>query len=173
MDMKNAKRIVLNSFLGLSIALVLMAAAWAVFSNTEDTFLFGYKPYFIASESMEPAFKKHAIVLIKKDSYHNVRTGEVIAFKASQASGKAALHRVVGITANGFVTKGDANKRVDEQIVTGEAFLGREVWHSNMTASLSRSVQTPQGLLIAVMLPCMLAALLVFLAKTIRRLSRQ
>ena len=165
------KKAIVNSFLGLSVAAVLLAAAWALFFNTDDVFLFGYKPYIIASESMEPAFKKYAFVLIKKESSANIKAGEVIAFKAAQISGKAALHRVVDITADGFVTKGDANKRVDEQIVTGDAFLGREVWHTNLTATLFMLAQAPGGIVYIVIFPCVTIVLVVILIQALRKLA--
>ena len=170
---RKVRRAIVNSFLGLSVAIVFLAAAWALFSNTDDTFIFGYKPYIIASESMEPAFMKYAFVLVKKDSPGNIKAGEVIAFRAAPIRGKAALHRVVDITGDGFITKGDANKRIDEQIVTGDAFLGREVWHTNLTATLYKLVQTPGGVVFAVIFPCLAIVLLVFLIQTLRRLSRR
>jgi len=155
---KKIKGVILNFFLGLSIVIVLLASAWSIFLRSDDSFLFGYKPYIIASESMEPTFMKYAVVLIKEGGYENVRDGDVIAYKAPQFSGQAALHRVMDATPDGFVTKGDANSIVDEHIVTTETFIGHEVWHTNLTAPLFVLLHKPHFNLALIIIPSLLVA---------------
>jgi len=170
---KKITNAILNFFLALSILIVALAAVWAIFFRSEDTFLFGYKPFIVASESMEPAIKKHAVVLIKKIDYDDINAGEVVAFKSSQMSGKVALHRVVDVTPDGILTKGDANRIVDEYPVTQDVYLGREIWHTNLTASLLEVLQTPRDIFLFIVLPLLFiitfVVLLVFIRKTARR----
>lgn len=168
------RRIILNFLLGMSVLLVLLAAANALFFHSEDTFLFGYKPYIVASESMEPVFRKYAIVLIEKGGYDDIGAGDVIAFRAREISGQVALHRVLAVTSGGLVTKGDANRIADAQIVTRDAFVGRRIWHTNLTAAVFLPARTPQNIFLAVAASCAFIVLLIIVTKVAKkRLGRE
>jgi signal peptidase len=176
---QKGKRITLNILLTLAVLLVLLAAVYAVFFNREDAFIFGYKPFVISSESMEPTYSKYGIVLIKRENFEDIQVGEPIAFKADALGGKPAFHRVLEITAEGIVTKGDANKIADSQLITAETYLGRAVWHTNVTAKLIPLLQTPKGILFIVVLPVVLIILIVIAVKLLgvqrwnRKLERE
>jgi signal peptidase I len=102
---------------------------------------------------MTPAYGKYALVLVKNKTYDKVDPGDVIAFKADGLGGNTALHRVVSVTPEGFITKGDANKQADRQMVNDLAFLGRTVWHTNLTTKLIPVLQTPKGIFFMAALP--------------------
>jgi len=163
------KKIILNIAMGLAMLVMVFAIISVFFFNQEDMYLFGYKPYVISSESMEPVYMKNCVVIIKKDTYDDVKVGDLIAFKAQKIGGQPAFHRVIKITENGFVTKGDAVKQIDEQIVTREHFLGSEAWHTNVTATLIPLVQTPMGFVMIVVLPILLIAVIIIIVRMIRR----
>jgi signal peptidase len=122
---------------------------------------------------MEPACRKYAVVLVKNDTYDDVEAGELVAFTAEALGGKPAFHRVVEVTPDGFVTKGDANKINDGQIVNRDSFLGREVWHTNLTADLIPLLTTPKGALFLVALPVLLIFLTVVFIKILRNLWKK
>jgi len=166
---QKAKGIISNIFLVFSILIVLMAAVWTLFFNTPDAFLFGYKPYIVASESMQPGIMKYAFVIIEKGGYADVETGEVIAFKTSRMSGQSVLHRVVDVTPEGFVTKGDAVRIADDKVVTGDEFLGRKIWHTNLTAIVYGLLQTPKGIFLVVGLPSLIIAFLIITTKAVKK----
>lgn len=151
-----AKQLILNTMLVFSLLAVVLAVGWAVFIKTDDAFLFGYKPYIVVSESMEPSIQKYAFVLIKQGGFDDVEVGDVIAFRSALFSGAPVLHRVVSISPVGLVTKGDAANTADEYIVTRDNFLGCELWHTNLTSILYRMCQTPQGFFMVVILPSMI-----------------
>jgi signal peptidase len=139
--------------------------------DRDDTFLFGYKPFVIGSESMEPEIRKNGIVVIKKAGMDEVKEGDNIAFYADAMGGAPVFHRVIEVTPEGFVTKGDANKIPDGQIVDGGAFIGKEAWHTNITAKLIPLLKTPKGIL-TVTLPICFIVLLVVFVKTLKRYAR-
>ena len=168
---RNAMGTVLNLVLGLSIVLMILSAIAAITLKNQDAFLFGFKPYIIASESMEPTYQKYAFVLIRNSGYDDVKEGEVIAFKADMINGQAAFHRVLTITPDGLVTKGDANRVADDQLVTQNNFLGREVWHTNFTATAFFMLQTPGGILLVLILP--LLAVILILAIKIMKMQKK
>ena len=165
---KKIKQLLWDFLLGLAIVAVLLAAFNLVFCRSEETFLFGYKPYIVAGESMEPVFRKYAFVIIKSGAYDDIKTGDIVAFKASQISGHSALHRVTNVTPDGLLTKGDANRIADGQLVTPDTYLGREIWHTNLTADIYRLLQTPSGVLGAV-LTCAAVVLLLIGIKIIKK----
>ena len=165
------KGFILNFLLGLSILIVLLAVVNMVFFKSEDAYLFGYKPYFVASESMEPAFMKYGFVLIHKGDYDDIKEGDVIAFKAYQINGRASLHRVLDVTPDGILTKGDAVKIADGQLVDRSNFLGHEVWHTNLTAVLYMALQTPQGVFYIIILPCLLIVFLTVIVRVMKKMS--
>jgi signal peptidase len=151
------KQVLLNTMLVFSLLAVVLAAGWAVFFKTDDAFLFGYKPYIVIGESMEPTIQKHAFVLIEQVDFDDVEVGEVIAFRSAQMSGAPVLHRVIDITSDGLITKGDAANIADEYLVTRYDFLGRELWYTNLTAKVYQMCQTPLGFFSLVIFPCLAA----------------
>jgi signal peptidase len=106
-----------------------------------DLYFFGYKPFFISSASMTPEFLVHSLVIIKKSSYSQASVGDVIAFKPKILNGQFALHRVIDQTEAGLITKGDSNTIPDLLPVTQAEFVGQYVYHTNLTAYLSQSLQ--------------------------------
>lgn len=162
-------RYTLNLILVLALGLLIFVGVSAARLNKDDAFLAGYKPFVISSDSMAPTYLKNGLVLIKQGDFSTIKTGEMIAFKAQALDGKPAFHRVVEITSEGIVTKGDANKIKDSQVVTKQAYLGHEVWHTNITVELLPLLKTPKGIIYLIVLPVILIILLSQTVKTIRR----
>ena len=89
-------------------------------------FCLGIQPYVVESGSMEPAIQTGSICFVnKKAEYENMQVGDVIAFKIN--TGAFATHRIVSITEEGFVTKGDVNSVVDSVITTQDNFIGEKI----------------------------------------------
>ncbi|MCL1830537.1 MAG: signal peptidase I [Oscillospiraceae bacterium] len=162
------KQIVLNTLLILSLLLVLFVVVTVVVNKDDDRFIFGYKPYIISSESMYPIYQKYAIVLVKNTSYDDVAVGDLIAFKADAVGGKPAFHRVIEISPEGFTTKGDANKMADEQKISQTTFIGKEVWHTNLTAKILPMLSTTNGIMLLIVIPILTILLIISLVKILR-----
>ncbi len=83
----------------------------------------GYWPMIVLSGSMEPSIRIGDIVVVKR-TQQEPRVGDVVAYKYS---GMIILHRVINVTGNQLVTKGDANDAPDNPItvkqVLGELYL--------------------------------------------------
>ena len=163
------KQTILNIILGISIILLLQAVATVLFFRSEEAFFLGYKPFIVAGDSMSPSIKKYAFVLVKNGGYNNLSVGDVIAFKAKQIGCQTALHRIIDVTPDGFVTKGDATRVEDEQFVTEDNFLGREVWYTNLTAELVPMLQTTRGVISVILTLCLLIVMPVVIKMTVRK----
>ncbi len=86
----------------------------------------GFKPFVIASGSMEPSINMGDVVLMSYDSIRNVHVGDIIAYAISN---RIVVHRVVEVyNESGEIylkTKGDANSGADPGLVTEKMFLGK------------------------------------------------
>jgi len=80
----------------------------------------GYWPMIVLSGSMEPSIRIGDIVVVEK-SQQEPHIGDVVAYKYS---GMIILHRVINVTGNRLVTKGDANDAPDNPITTRQV-LGK------------------------------------------------
>jgi signal peptidase len=72
--------------------------------------LFGIKHYVVASDSMSPTIRRHALVYVNTRRKYEV--GSIVALKSA---GYPLLHRVDEIGEDYIVTKGDANDTVDPE----------------------------------------------------------
>lgn len=83
--------------------------------------LFGITPYIVMSGSMEPAISTGSVAYIQ-ESDEAPEKGDIIGFIAGD--GKAVVHRVHNITADGYVTKGDANNAPDMALTQQQNIIG-------------------------------------------------
>jgi signal peptidase len=74
-----------------------------------------YEPVYTGS--MEPAIPVGSVVVIKPANPETLKVGDIICFKTEAESPKTVTHRIIGITSQGFITKGDANEDPDQWIV--------------------------------------------------------
>ena len=69
--------------------------------------------YVVVSGSMVPVLKVGDVVLVQPIAYSNVKVGDIIIYY-EPALNVDIVHRVVAVTPQGLITKGDANPRADE-----------------------------------------------------------
>lgn len=82
-------------------------------------------PLVVTSGSMSPSINIGDIVLVSLE-YEHVNVGDVIVFY-DEYLGALITHRVVDVTSEGYITKGDANPQADPAIVERDAILGKVV----------------------------------------------
>jgi len=92
--------------------------------------------------SMSPFIRDNEKVIIEPPA-GTLRTGDVILF--ARENGQLTLHRIVKKTANGYVTRGDANGHHDG-IVPHNAVLGRAV---HIVGGLNFHLRFPLNTLVA------------------------
>ncbi len=91
------------------------------------TKLFGYTPYGIISNSMEPEIPVGSVIYVKDANPKDIQKDDIITFTVSAANNNVATHRVVlNDTKNQqFITKGDNNAEIDTNPVSYQNFLGK------------------------------------------------
>lgn len=102
----------------------------------------GYSSAVVVSGSMSGAIEVNDLVVTKRcDGY---AVGDIIMFRSG---GSSVTHRIVAVTEEGYVTKGDANNAPDGEIVTPEAVVGRVILVIPRFGLVVGFLQTPQGML--------------------------
>lgn len=129
-------------------SLVLLALAIYVVQtnkNMDDFFIFGYKPVFVLSGSMEPTLKTNGVAIAQKVPFDEIQQGDIIMFKKDNL---IISHRVVKIDSNGDITtKGDNNSSIDNFIVTQKDIKGKIVLILNWVAPIVNYCKQPGGII--------------------------
>lgn len=79
----------------------------------------------IGSGSMAPTFEKSDLILMQNVDVE-VNVGDIIMFETPTVL-NSVTHRVVGISENGIITKGDAKQRKDDWVVKNDQILAKAV----------------------------------------------
>lgn len=113
-------------------------------ANSDDVFIFGYKPVFVLSGSMEPTLKTNGVAIAKKVPSNEVKQNDIIMFKKDNL---IISHRVIKINNDGsFVTKGDNNSTEDNFVVTKGEVKGKIVLTLNWVAPIVDYCKQPWGI---------------------------
>lgn len=87
--------------------------------------------YTVVSESMKPRLNVNDIIIVKKGYSNNeFKKGNIITFK--RADNEIITHRIEDIISsdleNAYITKGDNNDTVDEEIVKYDMIIGKVIY---------------------------------------------
>ena len=93
--------------------------------------IFGVKPLFVVTESMEPTIRALRPVISVPVDAKDVQIGDIVTYK--HKSGMTIVHRVIEAQEDGtFIFKGDNNSVQDPQPVTPEQIGYRAVWYPSI-----------------------------------------
>jgi signal peptidase len=145
--------------IAMFIIIALIATIFLVFyrpvSLWGDTY---YEPVYTGS--MEPAITVGSIVVIKPADPETLKIGDIICFKIESESGTTVTHRIINITNQGFITKGDANEDPDQWIVAKESVIGKVIAIIPYIGYLGYFVRTPIGFILLILIPASLIILM-------------
>ncbi|AMC94165.1 hypothetical protein AOC36_09235 [Erysipelothrix larvae] len=162
-----------NLLIGLSIVLLLLALHFSLTRKDRDeVFIFGYKPFIITTGSMAPDYPINTLVIIKKTDASSLNVGDPIAFHSNVVNA-TVFHRVVDITEEGFITKGDNNNDIDPEIIASHDVLGRAVFHTTLAVFLIEIVKTPVNFVLFGLLPIASIMLGLYLFKQYRKHNKE
>jgi signal peptidase len=109
---------------GLVGVAVVSAVVWLTMWAAIAPPAFGWSPVAVTSGSMEPRIDTGDIVIVEPFDGGVLAPGTVIVFDSSSSRGKIT-HRIVEVTASGdYVTRGDANGRIDSTPVSPDEIVG-------------------------------------------------
>jgi len=101
------------------------------------------KPCIIMSESMEPTIMTGSICFIDED-VGMYEVGDIVTYDKDD---KSIIHRIVEITDEGYITKGDNNDVVDPGIRAENDITGTFVYTIPKIGNVVLLVQNPVGLI--------------------------
>ena len=147
--MKTLKKII-NIIFGIFIFVIILYTT--IFSIKKFIFkedipsIFGIKNFIVISGSMEPAIEVGDIVFIQKTD--DIRENDIIAFKYKNS---VITHRVKEVVDNNgnkaYLTKGDANSQVDDEMVLKKDVYGKSVFVLKKVGNIVLFFRTPVGLM--------------------------
>lgn len=105
---------------------------------------FGYGAAVVLSGSMEPAFSKGDLIIVKETDEFDLN--DIVVFESENS---LVVHRVVGIGKDEVVTKGDANNVADDPISKGDV-LGRVLFWIPFFGTVVSFFKTPVGIILLV-----------------------
>ena len=122
------------------ITLLLLAPVLIYFWPSQ---LYGNTSYImLLGDSMVPTIESGTLVIVQPDEQYHI--GDLIAFV--NEDGINLVHRIVEVTDEGFVTKGDNNPRSDRYTVTYDDVVGRAVFVVPYLGFTSLLLKTPLGI---------------------------
>lgn len=134
---------------GLAVAVAVFLVFYRPVSLGGDT---RYEP--VLTGSMEPAISVGSVVAIKPVDPDALRVADVICFRFGDSM--LVTHRIVNVTAEGFVTKGDANEESDIGVVRKENVVGTVVFVIPWVGYLGSFVRMPVGFVVLLVVPACL-----------------
>lgn len=84
--------------------------------------IWGQKPLVVISGSMEPTLKVGGILYYEKTNIEDFKKGDILVYRLNK---HIISHRIVDITDNGFITKGDNNVSIDTYEVNNSQVIGK------------------------------------------------
>ena len=117
-----------------------------------------YEPVYTGS--MEPAIPVGSVVVIKPADPETLKVGDIICFKTEAEYPTTVTHRIIGITSQGFITKGDANEDPDQWIVKKENVIGKVIAVIPLLGYLGYFVKTPIGFALLIIIPATIIIIL-------------
>ena len=114
----------------------------------------GVDTFIVRSGSMEPAICTGSICFVdKRIGYDDIEVNDIIAFKRGKL---LVTHRVVNITEEGFVTKGDNNDTEDGVTTTKDNYIGKTLFSVPRIGYIVGWFQSKQGKILAAIFVCVL-----------------
>lgn len=124
----------------VSLCMLSLIDRW-IFQDTDQS-IFGYRAVCVMSGSMEDTLSVGDIVLISEE--RNYERDDIISFKEGNT---IITHRIIEMTDEGFITKGDANNAADSETVKEEDIIGKEILIIPWIGYIRIALMSPAGLL--------------------------
>ena len=116
------KKVIFAIFIILTLAIIILS----IFSYSH-TSIFGFRMYKVMTGSMEPNIHISDIILIKE--IDNYKKNDIVTYKDS--SNQYVTHRIVSISDDTVITKGDANNTEDSPIKKKD-IIGKMIFKLSM-----------------------------------------
>ena len=111
-------------------------------------FLLPFRLVAVVSGSMEPTIPTGSLCIVNiRIPYEKIEEGDVIVY-VRKSDGLRIIHRVIEVTDEGLVTKGDHNQISDGLSTTADNYFGTSLVHIPGVGKIAMKARTPAGLAI-------------------------
>lgn len=118
------------------IAILILTSILVTTLLTGTPSIFGLRPMFVMSESMEPVIEKYQFILAVTTNEEELKVGDIVGYQAPKSENalfsKLVVHRIVAINEDGtYFLQGDANlSSLDyEEHITAEQIKYKVIWY--------------------------------------------
>jgi len=132
---------------------------------------FGYKPLSVLTNSMEPKIHAGDMIFIKAKQASEVKKGDIITFQLSEK--KLITHRVVTVTNEGYLTKGDNNNVQDDWVVNPADIIGEVTLIVPNAGYIAKFLSSKAGFALFILLPLLLFFLIEVYQRVYRYIEKQ
>lgn len=137
--LKIAVCVIIALLLVLQLYMLVMQKAF----KKADADVFGFRAAVVLTGSMESAISPGDLIVTEKRNGYAV--GDIVTYMTD--GGASITHRIVRTTAEGYITKGDANDSEDADVVKSEAVSGKVVLTVPYIGHAVLFLKTPAGML--------------------------
>ena len=163
-------------YLFFTVALIIILLFGVQNILGDSSHIMGFSALRIASGSMEPELPVNSLIVIRQDDPNNFKAGQVATYL--REDGLSITHRIYHLEKDeygnnvGFILRGDANLRPNNQIVPSENMLGRVVFSSYVIGRILLFFETRFMLVIVITLT-LLIVLYIGKRRVVKRLRAQ
>lgn len=136
--------IVIAILLFFTIVNIYLYYNYNVLNNKTATFL-GYSYQIGQNSSMEPTLSTNDFLITKKQDCYELN--DIVTFKRED-SHLFTTHRIIEITKNGYITKGDNNLTTLDPEIKSDEILGKVVVVVPFLGAIVRIVNNPLGFIL-------------------------
>src|SRR6185437_10678354 len=116
--------------------------------SSRSSILFGLRTFTVLTGSMEPRIHVASMVIVAPAASYAL--GDIITFNRGSIT---VTHRIAGMKNGAFITKGDANKIADPQLVSPKDIIGKDYVIIPVVGRFTEFLKTPLGFSIFIGLP--------------------
>ena len=136
--------------------------------NPDDAYLFGIKPIYIQTGSMEPTLQTGSIAIVKKATFSDFEVNDIVVFIKDE---KLITHRVMQVGDGYLKTKGDNNKIFDNFSVYPEEIRAKVIFPINIIATIGKEIKTPRGIFKWIVFPILCVVITIITIKVIKKIA--
>ncbi len=141
---------VLNGVITAVLILVIIANIYTLIARkatgSQNVTVFGLSSAVVLTGSMSEAIELNDMIITKSQKSYSV--GDIVMYEGNSTT---VTHRIIEITDNGYLTKGDANNTDDGTPIPKEKIVGKVIVIIPKIGSLISFFTTPLGMLILVL----------------------
>lgn len=137
--LKNTVCVIIALLIILQLCMLIMQKVF----KKESATVFGFRAAVVLTGSMESTISPGDLIITRKCAEYAV--GDIVTYITD--SGESITHRIVRTTADGYITKGDANDSEDAEAVDTEAVAGKVVFTVPHIGHAVLFLKTPAGML--------------------------